>query len=59
MGSIEDGKVADAVMLNADPLADINNCKAIALVMKGGDLVDESKLPLAGGPQKRRYPAPG
>ncbi len=59
LGSIEDGKVADAVMLNADPLADINNCKAIALVMKGGDLVDESKLPLAGGPQKRRYPAPG
>ena len=57
MGSIEEGKLADAVLLNADPVADINNCKAIALVMKAGDIIDESKLPLAGGPQKRRYPA--
>jgi hypothetical protein len=24
--------------------------------MKGGSIVDESKLPLAGGPQKRRWP---
>lgn len=45
-------------MLNADPLANIDNCKAIALVMKGGEVIDESRLPLAGGPQKRRYPTP-
>ncbi|MGC1303317.1 MAG: amidohydrolase family protein [Caulobacteraceae bacterium] len=55
MGSVEEGKIADAVLLNADPAANINNCKAIALVMKSGEIIDESKLPLAGGEQKRRY----
>jgi imidazolonepropionase-like amidohydrolase len=57
MGSIEEGKIADAVLLDANPIADINNAKDIALVMKQGDIIDESKLPLAGGPQKRRYMA--
>jgi imidazolonepropionase-like amidohydrolase len=58
MGSVEEGKLADLVLLNADPLADIDNTRAIALVMKGGTIVDESALPLAGGPARRRYPAP-
>ena len=55
MGSIEEGKIADAVLLNADPLANINNTQNIALVMKAGDVIDESKLPLSGGRQTRRY----
>ena len=55
MGSIEEGKIADAVLLSADPTADIGNCKAIVLVMKAGEIVDESKLPLAGGPRPRRF----
>src|SRR5262249_48337311 len=55
MGSIEPGKIADAVLLSADPTADINNCKSILLVMKAGEIIDESKLPLAGGPQPRRF----
>ena len=54
MGSIEEGKEADAVLLAADPLADINNCKSILMVMKDGAVIDETKLDLAGGPQKRR-----
>jgi imidazolonepropionase-like amidohydrolase len=54
MGSIEEGKLADAVLLSADPTRDINACKAIVLVMKAGAIIDERKLPLAGGPQKRR-----
>jgi imidazolonepropionase-like amidohydrolase len=56
MGSIEEGKTADAVLLGADPTADINNCKTIVAVMKAGEIIDESKLPLAGGPRPRRLP---
>jgi imidazolonepropionase-like amidohydrolase len=58
MGSVEEGKLADLVLLRADPLKDIDNTKAIVLVMKGGRIVDESALPLAGGPVKRRFPGP-
>jgi len=56
MGSIEEGKTADAVLLSADPTADINNCKTIVAVMKAGEFIDESKLPLAGGARSRRLP---
>jgi imidazolonepropionase-like amidohydrolase len=55
MGSVEEGKLADLVLLTADPLKDIDNTHAIALVMKNGQIIDESTLPLAGGPVKRRY----
>jgi len=54
MGSVQEGKLADLLLLNADPLADIDNTKNIALVMKGGKIIDESKLPLAGGSVKKR-----
>jgi len=56
LGSVQEGKLADLVLLNADPVADIDATKNIALVMKGGKIIDESKLPLAGGPQKKRWP---
>lgn len=49
LGSIEPGKLADMVLLSADPTVDINNAKQIVWVMKGGELIDEDKLPLAGG----------
>ncbi len=55
LGSVEPGKLADLLMLSADPTADIENVKKIAFVMKGGQIIDESKLPMAGGPQKRRF----
>jgi imidazolonepropionase-like amidohydrolase len=55
MGSIEAGKLADAVLLNADPTVTIENAKAIALVIKDGEIVDESRLELAGGKVARRY----
>lgn len=57
LGSVQEGKLADLVLLNADPVADIDATKNIALVMKGGTIIDESRLPMAGGPQKKRWPA--
>ena len=57
MGSVQEGKLADLVLLNADPIADIDATKNIALVMKAGQIIDESRLPLAGGVQKKRWPA--
>ena len=55
LGSIESGKLADALLLNADPTASVENIKAIALVIKNGEIIDESRLELAGGKVARRY----
>jgi len=46
MGSVEEGKIADLVLLDADPLADINNIKRIHMVVKAGQIIDRSKLDL-------------
>ena len=46
LGSIEEGKIADLVLLEADPTADINNTKKIIQVIKGGQIIDRSKLDL-------------
>lgn len=43
-GSIEVGKRADIVLLDADPTADIRNTTRIAAVVIGGKLVDRSTL---------------
>ncbi|MHA7872423.1 MAG: amidohydrolase family protein, partial [Hyphococcus sp.] len=48
LGSIEAGKAADMVLLNADPSVDINNAKEIYAVIKNGNLIDLRALPLAG-----------
>ena len=55
LGSIDSGKLADLVLLSKDPTANIDNAKSIVFVMKGGRIIDESELPLAGGRQKRRF----
>jgi imidazolonepropionase-like amidohydrolase len=46
MGSVEEGKIADLVLLNADPLKDINNTKQIEMVMKAGQIIERSALDL-------------
>ncbi len=46
LGSIEEGKLADMVLLEADPIADIDNAKKIAGVIKAGRLIDRSRLSL-------------
>ena len=38
LGSVEEGKLADLVVLDADPLADIHNSTAIHLVIKNGEI---------------------
>ncbi len=44
LGSIEAGKLADLVVLNANPLDDIRNTLDILFVMKGGILYDADTL---------------
>ena len=44
IGTIEAGKLADLLILDADPLADIRNARQINTVIKGGHLFDAGKL---------------
>lgn len=44
VGSIEPGKFADLLVLDADPLTDIRNTRAIRWVMKNGRLYDAATL---------------
>jgi imidazolonepropionase-like amidohydrolase len=44
IGTIESGKLADLVILDADPLVDIRNARQINTVIKGGHLFDAGKL---------------
>ena len=46
LGTIEQGKLADLVLLDGDPTADINNAKRIHTVIKDGRVIDRSKLDL-------------
>jgi imidazolonepropionase-like amidohydrolase/cyclophilin family peptidyl-prolyl cis-trans isomerase len=44
-GTLEKGKFADLVILDADPLADIHNIRKIRAVMIAGRMVDPATLP--------------
>jgi imidazolonepropionase-like amidohydrolase len=46
LGTLEKGKLADLVVLDANPLQDINNIRKISLVMKDGRVIDRDKLPI-------------
>lgn len=43
-GSVEVGKTADLVLLDANPLADIGNARRIAAVLLGGRVLDREEL---------------
>ena len=44
LGTIEKGKLADLILLEADPLADISNTKKINAVVLNGRLFDRNGL---------------
>jgi imidazolonepropionase-like amidohydrolase len=44
-GTVEVGKAADLLLLEADPLADIHNIRRLGTVVKSGRVVDLTKLP--------------
>jgi imidazolonepropionase-like amidohydrolase len=44
-GTLDTGKVADLLILDADPLANIGNIRKLHLVMKEGRIVDTNRLP--------------
>ncbi len=44
-GTLEVGKLADILVLGADPLADISNIRELELVMKDGAIIDIESLP--------------
>lgn len=43
-GTVEVGKMADLILLEANPLADINNTRKIAAVILAGQLIDKPEL---------------
>jgi imidazolonepropionase-like amidohydrolase len=44
-GTLEVGKLADILVLDADPLADIHNIRKLSLVIRDGRIIDREKLP--------------
>jgi imidazolonepropionase-like amidohydrolase len=49
VGTLEAGKLADLLVLDANPLEDISNIRRVRLVMKGGSLYDSAALWRAAG----------
>lgn len=44
LGALEPGKLADIVVLEADPLIDIHNARRVRTVVKGGRVYDAATL---------------
>jgi imidazolonepropionase-like amidohydrolase len=45
LGTVEEGKIADLLVLDANPLADIANMRKINMVIKDGQIIDRESLP--------------
>jgi imidazolonepropionase-like amidohydrolase len=57
LGSIATGKLADLIVLDADPLIDIKNTAKIRYVMKDGVLYDDETLDEI-WPERREFGKP-
>src|SRR5215510_1483750 len=44
-GTLEQGKLADILLLDADPLTDIHNIRKLSILMRDGRIVDRNRLP--------------
>src|SRR5262249_41748153 len=44
-GTVEAGKYADLLVLDADPRANISNIRKLSVVMKEGAVIDRNRLP--------------
>ena len=42
---MEKGKIADLLLLDANPLVDISNIRKLGVVMREGQISDRDKLP--------------
>ena len=58
LGSVEPGKVADLVLLNGNPLEDINRVRDIEAVIQGGRLMDREDLDAMLAEARERAAAP-
>jgi predicted amidohydrolase YtcJ len=60
IGTLEPGKFADLVVVDADPLVDVQNLRKVRMVIKNGQTIDLSRLP--GAPiltsEEARNPGP-
>ena len=39
LGTVEEGKIADLILVKADPLEDVNNLRTLQMVFKDGKLI--------------------
>ena len=56
LGSLEPGKLADLLVLDANPLEDLRQSRAIRYTMVGGRLYDARTLDEVGGSARKREP---